>query len=154
MHDAHLSQGSSGAIDAGHASSSNASRGAQSGATESQSAATSDDAPSGQVPLDAPPQELRDVLERAFAYRGDVTITLDDSSTIEGYVFDRRVAGTSLGDCSVRLFRADSDEKISVPFDRIRALAFTGKDCAAGKSFETWIRKYKEMKGKGLAASQ
>lgn len=116
--------------------------------------AAPDDPRPADLPHDAPPSELRDALERAFAYRGDVTITLDDASTIEGYVFDRRVAGTSLADCSVRLYRAGSDEKVSIPFDRIRALSFTGKDCAAGRSFENWIRKYKEMKSKGLAASQ
>lgn len=106
------------------------------------------------LPPNASPEDLRAALDRAFSYRGDVTITLDDASTIDGYVFDRRSDGPALADCSVRVLRAASDVKLSIPYDRIRALAFTGKDCAAGKSFETWIRKYKEMKSSGLAASQ
>ena len=36
-------------------------------------------------------------LEKAFEYRGDVTITCKDGSVIEGYVYDRRAAAT-LGD--------------------------------------------------------
>ena len=31
----------------------------------------------------------------------------------------------------------------------IAQLAFTGKDTAAGKSFETWVKKYQEKKAAG-----
>lgn len=48
--------------------------------------------------------ELREGLEKAFDYRGDVTITRKDKSTVEGYIFDRRV-GATLNDSVVRLFR-------------------------------------------------
>jgi hypothetical protein len=49
----------------------------------------------------------------------------------------------------VRLFPKDSDKKISVPYSDIAALAFTGRDTAAGKSFEAWVRKYWEKKAAG-----
>jgi hypothetical protein len=39
--------------------------------------------------------------------------------------------------------------KISVRYSEIAALAFTGKDTAAGKSFEAWVKKYQEKKGRG-----
>jgi len=108
----------------------------------------------GEIPATAPDAEIRDALERAFSYRGDVTIHRKDGSSIEGYVFDRRADGPSLAECSVRLLMKDSDDKHAVRFDEIARLEFTGRDCAAGKSFETWIKKYKGLKMKGLPASQ
>jgi hypothetical protein len=49
----------------------------------------------------------------------------------------------------VRLFPKDNDEKISIPYSDIARLVFSGKDTAAGKSFETWVRKYQEKKAAG-----
>ena len=96
--------------------------------------------------------ELLDALEKAFDYRGDITVTLDDGSVVSGYIFDR-VRGERLGDSFVRLLGAKSDEKVVIGFDRIARLEFSGKDTAAGKSFETWIRKYAEKKLAGQEAS-
>jgi len=92
--------------------------------------------------------ELRAALEKAFDYRGDVTITRRDGSKIEGYVFDRRTRG-SLQDSVVRLYPRNSNEKISVSYADIGALAFTGRDTAAGKSWEAWMKKYAEKKARG-----
>jgi hypothetical protein len=102
----------------------------------------------GWVPELAGEEEIRQALEKAFDYRGDVTITRKDGSKVEGYVFDRR-AGKTLADSEVRLFPKDSDKKISVPYSDIAALAFTGRDTAAGRSFEAWVRKYWEKKAAG-----
>jgi hypothetical protein len=103
----------------------------------------------GWVPELATEQELFDALERAFDYRGDVTITRKDGSTIEGYIFDRR-AGKSLSDSVVRLFpKGPEMTKLSVSYDDIAAVAFTGRDTAAGKSWEAWVRKYWEKKKAG-----
>jgi uracil-DNA glycosylase len=92
--------------------------------------------------------DLRDGLEKAFDYRGDVSITLSDGTVIEGYVFDRR-AGTTLRDSFVRLIPRDKREKISIAFSDIAGLAFTGRDTAAGKSWEAWVKKYMEKKAAG-----
>jgi len=108
----------------------------------------------GEIPSMATDEEVREALERAFSFRGDVTITRRDGTEVEGYVFDRRIDGPSLADCRVRMFLKDSDEKVAVRFADIARLQFTGRDCAAGKSFETWINKYREMKRQGLPASQ
>ena len=97
----------------------------------------------GWIPALASDDEIRAALEKAFDYRGDVTITRKDGSTIEGYIFDRR-SGRGLNDSIVRLFPKDRDEKISISFADIAKLAFTGRDTAAGKSFETWVKKYRE----------
>jgi hypothetical protein len=40
-------------------------------------------------------------------------------------------------------------DKLRIPYTEIAALAFSGKDTAAGKSFEAWVRKYNEKKAAG-----
>ena len=102
----------------------------------------------GWVPELAGEEEVRQALEKAFDYRGDVTITRKDGSKVEGYIFDRR-SGKTLADSAVRLFPKDADQKISIPYSEIAALTFTGRDTAAGKSFEAWVRKYWEKKAAG-----
>ena len=92
--------------------------------------------------------ELRDGLEKAFDYRGDVTLTLKDGSVVEGYVFDRR-AGRTLADSFVRLYPKQGDGKLSVSFADIAGLAFTGRDTAAGKGWAAWVKKYWEKKAAG-----
>jgi hypothetical protein len=102
----------------------------------------------GWVPELASETELRDALEKAFDYRGDVTITRKDGTKVEGYIFDRR-NGATLADSVVRLIPQNSREKISIAYSDIAALAFTGRDTAAGKSWEAWVRKYWEKKAAG-----
>jgi hypothetical protein len=102
----------------------------------------------GWIPALASDEEIRVALEKAFDYRGDVTITRKDGTTLEGYIFDRR-SGSTLANSSVRLFPKDRDEKVAVNYTDIAALKFTGRDTAAGKSFETWVKKYHEKKAAG-----
>jgi hypothetical protein len=102
----------------------------------------------GWVPELAGDEDLRQALEKAFDYRGDVTITRKDGSKVEGYIFDRR-NGKSLGDSVVRLYPKDSNQKVSISYSDIAALGFSGRDTAAGKSWEAWVRKYWEKKAAG-----
>ena len=102
----------------------------------------------GWIPALANEEELRQALEKAFDYRGDITITRKDGSKIEGYIFDRR-SGASLKESVVRLYPKNSDEKIAVSYADIGALAFTGRDTAAGKSWEGWMKKYAAKKAAG-----
>jgi len=102
----------------------------------------------GWIPELATEAELRDALEKAFDYRGDVTITRKDGSRVEGYVFDRR-NGPTLDASVVRLIPQNSSQKISIAYSAIAALAFSGRDTAAGKSWEAWVRKYWERKAAG-----
>ncbi len=102
----------------------------------------------GWVPELATEDDLRGALEEAFDYRGDVTITLKDGTHLEGYVFDRRKAA-ALANSVVRLILHNASQKISVTYSDIAALAFTGRDTAAGKSWEAWVRKYWERKAAG-----
>jgi hypothetical protein len=102
----------------------------------------------GWIPELASEAELRDALEKAFDYRGDVTITRKDGSKVEGYIFDRR-NGAALADSLVRLIPQNSAQKISIAYSDIAALAFSGRDTAAGRSWEAWVRKYWEKKAAG-----
>ena len=87
-------------------------------------------------------------FEKAFDYRGDVTLTLKDGRTVAGYVFDRRT-GKTLAESAVRIMPASERTKLTIPYSDIAALAFTGRDTAAGKTFEAWVRKYWEKKAAG-----
>jgi len=102
----------------------------------------------GWVPELATEDDLFHALEEAFDYRGDVSITRKDGSRVEGYIFDRR-KGATLASSVVRMIPQNSLEKISVRYSEIAALAFTGRDTAAGKSWEAWVRKYWERKAAG-----
>jgi hypothetical protein len=96
-------------------------------------------------PADA--TDVRQALDDAFGYRGDVTLALRDGSPIEGYVFDCR-PGSTLAASMVRLIGKDG-VKVSISYDRIAALRFSGRDTAAGKSWEAWVRMYGEKKAAG-----
>jgi hypothetical protein len=102
----------------------------------------------GWVPQLATEEELRIALEKAFDYRGDVTLTLKDNSKIEGYIFDR-LSGASLAASFVRVLPKDSNQRVKISYAEIAALAFTGRDTAAGKSWEAWVQKYWEKKATG-----
>ena len=102
----------------------------------------------GWIPELATEEELRIALEKAFDYRGDISVTLKNGSSIEGYVFDR-IAGSKLESSFARILLKDSNERKKIAYADIRALAFTGRDAAAGKSWEAWVRKYWEKKATG-----
>ena len=102
----------------------------------------------GWIPELATEEDVRQALEKAFDYRGDVIITRKDGSRIEGYVFDRRT-GQSLSDSCVRVIPTNKREKLSIPYSEIAALKFSDRDPAAGKSFEAWVRKYWEKRAAG-----
>ena len=102
----------------------------------------------GWIPELASDAELRDALEKAFDYRGDVTIICKDGSVVEGYIFDRRT-GTTLADSLVRFFPKDSPEKRTLAYSEVAGLKFTGKDRAAGASWEAWMKKWNEKKAAG-----
>lgn len=102
----------------------------------------------GWIPELASDAEVNAAFEKAFDYRGDVTLTLKDGRVIQGYVFDRRT-GATLAESMVRVIPANEPTKVSVPYSEIAALSFSGRDTAAGKSFEAWVRKYWEKKMAG-----
>jgi hypothetical protein len=102
----------------------------------------------GWVPGLASEEETRKALEKAFDYRGDVTVTRKDGTTVEGYLFDRK-SGPTLGESLVRVLPRTSNQRVMIAYSDIAALAFTGRDTAAGKSWEAWVKKYVEKKAAG-----
>jgi hypothetical protein len=102
----------------------------------------------GWIPELATPEILKDALEKAFDYRGDVTVTRKDGTILEGYLFDRQT-GPTLESSFARLIPKDSMQKLSIPYADIAALAFTGRDTAAGRSWEAWLKKYWEKRAAG-----
>jgi hypothetical protein len=102
----------------------------------------------GWVPALASDGEVRDALEKAFDYRGDITITRKDGGQVQGYLYDRRT-GATLADSVVRVMPSNGGSRVSIAYADIAALAFTGRDTAAGKTFDAWVKKYWEKKAAG-----
>jgi hypothetical protein len=102
----------------------------------------------GWIPQLASEEEIRQALEKAFDYRGDVAIMRKDGNKVEGYIFDRRT-GSTLADSFVRMIPTGKREKLAIPYSDIAALTFSDRDPAAGKSFEAWVRKYWEKRMAG-----
>src|SRR5271167_1223888 len=65
----------------------------------------------GWIPALATDSEIREALEKAFDYRGDITITRKDGSQVEGYLFDRR-SGATLADSFIRIIPANQKTKL------------------------------------------
>ncbi|HZO54836.1 MAG TPA: hypothetical protein VFB63_19170 [Bryobacteraceae bacterium] len=102
----------------------------------------------GTVPSLASEDELRAALHLAFDYRGDVTITRKNGAIIEGYLYDRS-EGATLDDSFARLWPKDSEARIAIPYSDIARLVFSGRDTAAGRGWEAWLRQYWEKKSAG-----
>ncbi len=102
----------------------------------------------GSVPSLATEQDLKNALEKAFDYRGDITITLKSGEKIEAYIFNRQT-GETLADSFVQYYTPRSDDKRKLAYDQIARLEFSGKDRAAGKHWEDWVKAYTEKKAAG-----
>ncbi len=106
----------------------------------------------GMIVEHSDPEALHQAVELALDYRGDITITqISTSQKIAGYVFDRRL-GESPADSVLRIMTAE-DRRLTVPYDDIAQIEFTGRDTAEGKSFETWMKKFVQKKLAGEEAS-
>ncbi len=102
----------------------------------------------GWVPELASEEDLRNALERAFDYRGDVTITLKSGEKVEAFIFNRHT-GSTLADSYVQYFAPNIPGKCKLGYDQIARLEFSGKDRAAGKHWEDWVKAYNEKKAAG-----
>jgi hypothetical protein len=102
----------------------------------------------GWVPELASDEDLRIALEKAFDYRGDISLTFKNGERVEAYVFNRHT-GSGLADSFVQYFASNAPEKRKVSYSEIARIEFTGKDRAAGKHWEAWLKKYAEKKAAG-----
>ena len=102
----------------------------------------------GWVPELASDEDLRNALEKAFDYRGDVAIMLKSGERIDAYIFNRQT-GVTLADSFVQYFTPTAPDKRKVSYAEIARLEFSGKDRAAGKHWEDWVKAYNERKAAG-----
>ena len=84
--------------------------------------------------------DLKQQIEAAYDYRGHVTLTLADGAAVEGYLYNRDFSGK---EPYVELFIKNSDERRVIPIAKLKSIALTGEDTAAGKSFEDYQKKKK-----------
>lgn len=86
--------------------------------------------------------DLSRQLEAAFDYRGHVTVTLKDGSTVEGFLFNRQLASPLLKEPPfVELYLKGSAEHRKLAISELKSIALSGEDFAAGKSFEDLKKK-------------
>ncbi|MGA2349680.1 MAG: hypothetical protein ABSF70_04535 [Terracidiphilus sp.] len=102
----------------------------------------------GWVPTLASDNDLRDALAKALDYRGDVTLTLKSGARVEAFIFNCHT-GATLADSWVQYYAPTAPEKRKVSYAEIARLEFTGKDRAAGKHWEDWVKAYNEKKAAG-----
>jgi hypothetical protein len=102
----------------------------------------------GWVPALATDEDLRQALEKALDYRGDVTVTLKSGERIEAFIFNR-FTGATLADSWLQYFTPNAPEKRKISYAEIARLEFSGKDRAAGKHWEDWVKAYNEKKAAG-----
>ena len=95
-----------------------------------------------------PRKTLRQALEKALDYRGDVTLTLKAGEKIEAYIFNRHT-GATLAESWVQYFTPTATDKRKLSYAEIARLEFSGKDRAAGKHWEDWVKAYNEQKAAG-----
>jgi len=94
--------------------------------------------------------DLAFVVERAFDYRGDVTVVHRDGREVVGYLFNRDV---DAGEPFAQLFPRDGGDAVTIPYADIASIRFTGRDTAAGTSYAAWLRSREAVKATKPASS-
>lgn len=80
---------------------------------------------------------LAEVADRAFDYRGDVTVVMTDSTEVVGYLFNR---DSDAPEPFVQVLAKTEGSPRTIRYADIRTIRFTGKDTAAGTSYAAWLR--------------
>ena len=91
--------------------------------------------------------DLNAQIEKAFDYRGDVTLHLKDGRQVVGFLFNRETQGAArCAEPFVEMMLQGTTEKLLIKSADIKCIEFTGEDTAAGKSWEEWIAKEEARK--------
>ena len=80
---------------------------------------------------------IAELVDRAFDYRGYVTLRRRDGSELVGFVYDRSAS-------HLEVFDETATRRTRIPLAEIADIAFTGED-AARKSQEIWERRRGEL---------
>ena len=89
-------------------------------------------------PAPSATRDLADQIEKAFHYRGDVTLRLSGGRSLTGYLFNRSGEGT---ETFVQMMLAEGAASVSIPCREIEEVVLSGPDAADGKSYEAWKAK-------------
>lgn len=108
---------------------------------------TSEPSLEGWVP--GPEVSLAEVIDRAFDYRGNITVHLRDGGELTGYLFNRDARAR---EPFVQLFDTAGEGPITLRYADIRGIRFTGKDTAAGNSYAAWLERKAAAKAQGQPA--
>jgi hypothetical protein len=110
---------------------------------------TVDDSLEGWAP--GPDVPLGEVIERAFDYRGNVTLELHDGAELTGFLFNRNAHAR---EPFVQLFDAAGEGPLTLRYADIRGIRFTGKDTAAGNSYAAWLERKSAARAQGSPPPQ
>ncbi len=91
---------------------------------------------------------LAQVIDFAFDYRGNVTLVKADGSEVAGYLFNRNA---EVPEPFVQMFDDRGNGPFAIPYADIRNIRFTGKDTAAGKSYDAWIKRREKERARRRA---
>jgi hypothetical protein len=94
-----------------------------------------DGAPDASEPLEA-------LVERAFDYRGDVTVVTIDGEELVGFLANRN---GDVQDPFVQLLESGRPDPRTLRYAEIRTIRFTGNDPAAGNRHATWLGRRAEV---------
>lgn len=98
----------------------------------------------GWAPMPGEGITLDEIVERAFDYRGDVTVVLRDGREVVGYLYNR---DRNAAEPYVEVLEP-SGPSVTLRYRDIRTIRFTGRDTAAGGSYEAWLRRKAEAVGR------
>ena len=88
---------------------------------------------------------LERVIDLAFDYRGNTTIVKKDGSEIVGYIFNRN---RETPEPFIQVIDEEGNGPYTLLYADIVTIKFTGRDTAAGKSWQAWVdRKQREKDG-------
>lgn len=94
--------------------------------------------------------ELERQIEAAYDFRGHVTVKFKTGETVEGFVFNRQFANPKLAqDNFIEITLKGSGENRRYAISALESISLTGQDCAAGNSYEDYLKK-KAAKDKNL----
>ncbi|MCH8086974.1 MAG: hypothetical protein IIC81_03880 [Chloroflexi bacterium] len=89
---------------------------------------------------------LGQVIDLAFDYRGNITIVKADGDEIVGYIFNR---DSDVSEPYIEYFDKSGNGPFSLLYSEIGNIRFTGKDTAAGQSWEAWQKRKEAEKARG-----
>lgn len=88
----------------------------------------------GWAPVIGTDATLEDVVDQAFDYRGDVTIERRGGTPLVGYLYNRE---RRVPEPFVAVYDSTGASH-TIRYAEISRILFTGKDPAAGKSYQAW----------------